>query len=169
MKKIPPLLIYLMFTFMSCDVYTQETYPTLSGTYEISVIRAKYVTPFNTKIDTVLMSGTFFTNRAKPPLDNITQGEWWSFDYSTLYLGHYMNGYGGEDWRYNFSYSTPKNYVGGGDYNQIRISFFDEIRTFEIIEDGLQTLIIKSKETWYNTTDNKRYEEFTFVMNKIGA
>lgn len=169
MKNTTFLIISMtILTFVSCDiVYEQPTYPTLSGTYSIEMIKATYVID-GQEIETILTSGTFKCNQGQEPLDIVDVGEWWSFDYSSLYAGHYMNGFGGEDWAYQFFYSTPMDYMKNR-YREVHVDYFGGKRKYIIIEDGLQDIILKSYSTWTDVNTGRIYKNFELIMNKVGA
>lgn len=155
----------------SCDVYVMETYPTLSGTYEIDFIKAKHKDSNGIARDTILIFGQYKCADAVEPLQVIDIGERISFDYSSVYSGFYLDQNGGQAYTHRLKYritSTTKLFSGSDKkWDEIHIDHFGYTMKYYIEYDGILDMELKSFNSWTNDRDEK-FEGVTFYFTHLG-
>ena len=157
MKQLLYLLL-LSVTFLSCERYEEPTYPTLSGNYVIDVI-----TISTDSYTEVLYPGdTLFLNDTNFPMDTIAVG-FTKLGFNNTHMGFNIveNQWGDYYFEDKFPYTcTNFEYQGDGFFwviiNGIQYSF-------DILQDGLEDLIIRSKTGRFRDSNNNEME-LTFTM-----
>lgn len=148
-----------------------ETYPTLSGTYVVDVIKAKHKSISGTVRDTILVLGSYKCADAVEPLQVIDIGEKISFDYSNVYAGLYLDQRGGQNYAHRFNYritSTIKLFSGSDKkWDEIHIDHFRYTMKYYITYDGILDIELKSFDRWTNQR-GEIFEDVTFYFTHIG-
>ena len=175
MKKI--ILIILLF-LTSCQFYVTEIKDvTLSGKYVVSKIEITNVDQNQTR-DSLYLVGTVFKNsKLLDPFNNIPINNFYiHFDYSTVRMKLVGVKPSGEDiWFYG---STP-NYIfyrqfgrtpfhsGYIQYSYITKEGSENLVTFIIEDDGLESLQLRSTGIWPNGQFGEK-QVMTMSLTRVG-
>ena len=156
-------LIFLLSTLflVSCMRYEEPTYPTLSGTYVIDV-----VTVSTDSYSEVLSPGdTLFLFDENFPMDTISVG-FTKLSFNNTHMGFNItqNQWGDYFFSEKYPYTcTNFEYQGNGFFwvyiNNITYNF-------DIVEDGLESLIIRTKNSRFRDTNNNELD-ITFTMTMV--
>jgi hypothetical protein len=148
MKKL--LLLLLVFlTLISCERYQEPSSLSLSGEYVIDKI-----TMLNTE-NTTSTNGTIFdmgTHYVNPydvlPMDDIWVGfSRWHLDYSVISFYPVTDTNGTTHWQRQYFYSVIRNY-NVYDLGYIQFYVNGSVRTFKILDDGLESLTLQTTGLW---------------------
>jgi hypothetical protein len=176
MRKVFLLLIVLLFT--SCEHYITEISDlTLSGKYVVSKLEITNVDQNHTR-DSLYLLGTTYNNSLLPkPFDSVRINNFYvHMDYSTIRMKLLGVTPSGQDiWRYG-SGSNPIFYrtFGRTAYNHGYIQFdyvtedgSSRTITFQIEDDGYETLQLKSSGAWFNGKYGQK-QVMTMSLTRVG-
>ena len=176
MRKVFLLLIVLLFT--SCEQYITEIRDlTVSGKYVVSKLEITNVDQNHTR-DSLYLLGTTYTNTLLPkPFDSVSINNFYiHMDYSTIRMKLLGVTPSGQDiWRYG-SGSTPIFYRTFGrtayNYGYIQFDYVTEdgssrTITFQIEDDGYETLQLKSSGAWFNGKYGQK-QVMTMSLTRVG-
>jgi len=161
----------LVLSLFSCEAeFDLPAYPTLSGTYEISSVR---VTGQNL-ITGELISEDFnrlgeYYSMVNPvgPFDVLEIGEKIHFTYAKMYGGHYLIN-GGQAWYYDYMYNTYQD-LATGEYRRITLDSYEGTRrVYNIIQDGIDYLILSSSGQWEDGSPEGTFTKFTMHLERTG-
>ncbi len=160
--------LFLLFTLIltSCLKYQEPKLLSLSGEYIIENIIV-HDENFTTEIMN-LKTGDIFTNTLEiPKIDTINLGTTkWSFDYSTFYVLPIENVNGTTTYSEQYFYNTfGQNYFD--DLGYIDIFIGNKILTFKIINDGTESLDLRSKSELYLNGEITKVN-ITYKLTRIG-
>lgn len=146
-KTLLPLFLSMLFT--SCEVYQQPTLLSLSGEYVIDRITSISTENTTTTNGTIYTIGDNYVNlNDSPPMDNIYLGfTRWHLDYSVIYFYPISNGDGTTTWQRQYFYSV----IGHNniyDLGYIQFNINGSVRTFKILDDGLESLTLQTTGLW---------------------
>ena len=148
------ILIVLITILTSCEKYEQPSTLTLSGAYVIDRI------VLNDSSNSVLSSPDIFINNNSTIIDTILLGSTkWAFDNSKFYMKYVNNRW--QKTYYYFSY-WQTNY----DYGYIEIETENGGFVFKILDDGIESLILKTTGQWNNNISD--YETLTIYLVRTG-
>ena len=170
----------LVLSLFSCEAeFDLPTYPTLSGTYEVSWVRAmgQNLTT-GVEIDTTYYTGQFSMANPIGPFDVLDIGEKIHFTYAKVYGGHYLNGNGGQDWVYDYNYNVLQDVVNR-EYTKIDIPMYGvqtpngdcnpcTRRVYNIIQDGVDYLILSNSGQWESVSPEGTFTKHTFRLERVG-
>jgi hypothetical protein len=155
MKKLLIILTSLIM-LVSCEVYEEPTYPTLSGEYQID-----YVTVEDSSDNSFVPSDTVVLNDLSFPIDTILVGfTKIKFSNDRIFFNPYLNQYSQTEWLDEFFYVT-RNYEYHG-FGFIIAEINGKTFTFDIVEDGLERIVLR--------TDNNCFfgKKYTFTLTMVG-
>jgi hypothetical protein len=142
----------LLVTLLSCEKYSQPTYPTLSGTYVIYKVQvyetSGNILSFEDDGDYVMIENTTYVcgnSQRQYALDSFAVGSTLEFDYSQVYQ-YYDNTLFPSPWDYKTSYYiTNEQWTQYGRVNIVyrECNGTQRLRSFQIVEDDLEGLILK--------------------------
>lgn len=175
MKKI---IVSVLLFLTSCQIFVTEIKDvTLSGKYVVSKIEITNVDQNQTR-DSLYLVGTVFKNsKLLDPFNNIPINNFYiHFDYSTVRMKLVGVKPSGEDiWFYG---STP-NYIfyrqfgrtpfhsGYIQYSYITKEGSENLVTFMIEDDGLESLQLKSSGAWFNGKSGQK-QVMTLSLTRVG-
>ena len=167
MKKIL-LLLGLLLTITSCTVYQEPTSLSLSGEYVIDKITLLSTENTTNSSGTIYGMGTHYVNTYDIfPLDDIQVGfTRWSLDYSVIYFFPLQTGNGTVQWQRQYFY----NVVGHNNvYDLGYIQFYvnGSVRTFKILDDGLESLTLQTTGLWPYSSSGPN-QIVTLHLTRIG-
>jgi len=148
MKKII-LLIGILFTFNSCEVYQEPTSLSLSGEYiidKVTVISTENTTNSGGQI---YGPGSHYVNNLDTfPLDDIYVGfTRWHFDYTIASFFPISNGDGTVNWQRQYYY-TVVGHNNVYDLGYIKFNVNGSVRIFKILDDGMESLTLQNSGLW---------------------
>jgi len=132
----------------SCQTYEQPKLLSLSGEYRIDKITYEKIDNASSADYQVFYPGTTFINPTERfPMDTIYVGfTSWAMDYAHIYMVPERNSAGGTDWQKRYFYSILNQTVG--DLGYLTFNCEGSRRIFKIIDDGLESLILRSSGQW---------------------
>lgn len=150
------IILFSVFTLVSCEVYEEPTYPTLSGEYVIDVVTIK-----DSINNSYFPGDTVTLNDNQFPIDSVFLGfTKIKFSNSEIFFNSYLNQYQQTQWGESFFYVT-RNYEYHG-FGFIITEINGKTFTFDIVEDGLEHLVLRSDN---NCFENK---DVTFTLTMVG-
>ena len=161
----------LVLSLFSCEAeFGLPAYPTLSGTYVVSLVS---VTGQNL-ITGELISEQFTAGEqfsmVNPvgPFDVLDVGqELIHFTYAEMYGGHYLIN-GGQDWQYDYTYYAYQD-LATGEYRRITLDNYEGTRrVYNIIQDGIDYLILSSSGQWEDGSPEGTFTKFTVYLDRVG-
>lgn len=165
MKNIIYILLSL-FVFTSCFKYGQPVSLSLSGEYIIDKIT--YNNRDNQSQNQVFYPGDLYVNPSETkPIDSIDVGfTKMALDYSVIYFNPTDTPIGTTTWGKKFTY-----YVQGHnsiyDYGYIVFDYDGTRRVWKIIDDGLESLVIRTSGS-YDYSSNSSGETTTMFLTRVG-
>lgn len=148
MKKLL-LLLLVIITFNSCEVYQEPTLLSLSGEYVITKVTLLSTENTSNTGGTIFSPGSNYVNPYdSPPMDDILVGfTRWHLDYSVISFYPIPNGDGTTTWQRQYFYSVVgHNNIYDLGYIQFRIN--GSVRTFKILDDGFESLTLQTTGLW---------------------
>jgi hypothetical protein len=148
MKKLL-LLLLVIITFNSCEVYQEPTLLSLSGEYVITKVTLLSTENTSNTGGTIFSPGSNYVNPYdSQPMDNIQVGfTRWHFDYSIISFYPIPNGDGTTTWQRQYFYSI----IGHNniyDLGYIQFNINGSVRTFKILDDGFESLTLQTTGLW---------------------
>lgn len=174
MKKF----IFLICLFLaSCQLYVTEIKDvTLSGKYVVSKLEVTTVDQGNLKNENYLVGETYINDNLAHPFNKIIINNFYiHFDYSTIRMGEIRTDSGRDIWEYGMSpnYIFYRNFgrtpfhSGYIQFNYLSNDGGYKSYIFIIEDDGLETLQLKSFESWPNTQFGGK-EVVTMLLTRVG-
>lgn len=148
MKKLL-LLLMVIITFNSCEVYQEPTSLSLSGEYVIDKVTLLSTENTSNTGGTIFSPGSHYVNTYdSPPMDDIQVGfTRWHLDYSVISFYPIPNGDGTTTWQRQYFYSVVgHNNIYDLGYIQFQIN--GSVRTFKILDDGFESLTLQTTGLW---------------------
>ena len=148
MKKLL-LLLLVLITFNSCEVYQEPTSLSLSGEYVIDKVTMLSTENTTNTNGTIFSPGSHYVNPYdSQPMDDIQVGfTRWHLDYSVISFYPIPNGDGTTHWQRQYFYSViGHNNIYDLGYIQFHIN--GSVRTFKILDDGLESLTLQTTGLW---------------------
>ena len=144
MKKIS-VLICLLFLTTSCLRYEEPTLLSLSGEYVIDRVTILSTENTTSSNGTIYNPGDNYVNPYDSmPLDNIQVGfTRWHLDNSIISFYPIQTGDGTTHWQRQYFYSVI-GHNNSYDLGYIQFKINGTIRTFKILDDGLQSLTLQT-------------------------
>ena len=145
--------ILISLSVMSCEVYEEPTYPTLSGEYVFD-----YITINN---ESLVPSDTLVSNDSVFPIDTIFVGiTKMKFSNDRIFFNPILNQYGETEWSDEFFYITRNyEYHGSG---HIVSEINGRTFIFDIVEDNLEGLVLRSNNNFFQG------KNVTFTLTMVG-
>jgi len=150
MKSLFFLLISV-FVLTSCVKYEQAPLLSLSGEYRFDKITYEEVDNTSSSNNMVYYPGDLYVNPSESfPMDSIQVGfTRLHMDYSMMRFSPINNPDGSVNWTKEYYY-----YVHGQttqfDLGYIQVQIDGSVRTFKIIDDGDESLVLRTTGTWAN-------------------
>jgi hypothetical protein len=167
MKKLLLLLLVLV-SLNSCEVYQEPPSLSLSGEYVISKITLLSTENTTNSSGTIYDIGSHYVNQYDiSPMEDIWVGfTRWHFDYSVISLYPIQQGNGTTNWQRKYFYSVIRNY---NDYDLGYIQFYvnGSVRTFKILNDGLESLTLQTTGLWPYSSSGPN-QIVTLQLTRIG-
>ena len=162
----------LVLSLFSCEAeFDLPTYPTLSGTYVVSyvsVVGQNLITGelINERYD---IGDTYSLSNPLGPFDEFDVGfELIHFTYAKMYGGHHPNGNGGQTWDDEYLYNTYQDLVTG-EYRRIILDDYEGTRrVYNIIQDGVDYLILSNSGQWESVSPEGTFTKFTIYLDRVG-
>jgi hypothetical protein len=145
-------LVYVLVSFFlltSCVKYEQSTLLSLSGEYRVDKITYEEVDNTASSNNMVFYPGDLYVNPSEVfPMDSIQVGfTRISMDYSMIRFNPINNADGSVNWTKEYTY-----YVHGQttqyDLGYIQCDINGSVRTLKIIDDGDESLVLRTTGTW---------------------
>ena len=162
------LAFFILFSFLtSCEKYTQPKLLDLSGEYRIDKITYEKIDNTDTSAFMVFYPGDLYSNPNEfSPFDTISVGfTKMAFDYDLFYYSPTFNPDGSTSWGKKCSYcvrNETNSYLG-----DLEIMINGTKRVFSIVDDGLESLVIRSKGQWSYGSSGPE-QSITFFMTRVG-
>ena len=167
MNKIV-LLLGVLILITSCTTYQEPTSLSLSGEYVIDRVTMISTENTTTTNGTIYNPGDNYVNvYDSSPMDNIQVGfTRWSFDYSIIYLYPISNGDGTTHWQRQYFYSViGHNNIYDLGYIQFYVN--GSVRTFKILDDGLESLTLQTTGLWPYANEGPN-QIITIHLTRVG-
>ena len=149
------LLLYILISLsiISCEVYEEPTYPTLSGEYVFD-----YITIDN---ESLVPSDTLVVSDSSFPIDTIFVGlTKMKFSNDRIFFNPELNQYNQTEWTNEFFYVTRNyEYHGSG---HIVSEINGRTFIFDIVEDNLERLVLRSNNNFFQG------KNVTFTLTMVG-
>ena len=148
MRKLFLVLLILM-TLNSCEVYQEPTLLSLSGEYVIDRVTLLSTENTTNSSGVIYEMGTHYVNPYdSPPMDDIQVGfTRWHLDYSVISFYPIQTGSGTTQWQRKYFYTViGHNNIYDLGYLQFQIN--GSVRTFKILDDGLESLTLRTTGLW---------------------
>jgi hypothetical protein len=167
MKKLLLLLLVLV-SLNSCEVYQEPPSLSLSGEYVISKITLLSTENTTNSSGTIYDIGSHYVNQYDiSPMEDIWVGfTRWHFDYSVISLYPIQQGNGTTNWQRKYFYSVIRNY-NAYDLGYIQFYVNGSVRTFKIINDGLESLTLQTTGLWPYSSSGPN-QIVTLQLTRIG-
>jgi hypothetical protein len=166
MKQIIVFLMSFLF-LVSCQKYTQPKLLSLSGEYRIDKITYEKIDNTDTADYMIFYPGDMYINpNDVNPFDTIQVGfSKMAFDYQMFFYNPTLNPDGSTSWGDECSYSVKNesnSYLG-----TLVININGSAKVFQIIDDGLETLVLRSTGQWaYGSSGSN--ESITMLLTRVG-
>jgi len=167
MKSVFVFIISLIF-LTSCVKYEQPKLLSLSGEYRIDKVTYEQTDNTSTSNQMVFYPGQLYVNPSEVfPMDSIAVGfTSLHMDYSMIRFKPIFNPDGSKTWTKEFYY-----YVYGQitqyDLGYIQFDCNGSTRTFKVIEDGAESLVLRSTGTWANGSSGSNIS-VTLNLTRVG-
>lgn len=163
------LLVYtigLILALTSCVKYEEPKSLSLSGEYRIDKIT--YESIGNNPVTMVYYPGQLYVNPSETaPLDTIEVGfSRLALDYSTVYINPIDYPNGTTVWQNQYFYFVHGQY-SAYDLGYIQFDYNGTTRTWKIIDDGLESLVIRTSGS-YPYGNAGPMETTTYFLTRIG-
>lgn len=163
---------------IGCHNYEQPAYPTLSGTYVITLAETFDFEGDSLESAAGHVQGSFVCLSDSGALDQLNLPERVAFDYGSFYRGYYLSN-GGDDWAYQTFYGIHTGYFHGTfgeqlfcgrgeQWNDLRIGSGKGEMSFEILEDGLEYLILAHRGVWVSEDNADQHDKIILHLERIG-
>lgn len=138
-----------VFLLSSCVKYEQSTLLSLAGEYRVDKVTYEQVDNTSSSNNMVYYPGDLYVNPSEVfPMDSIEVGfTRIHMDYSMIEFNPINNPDGSVNWTkeyYYYVHGQTSNFSLG--YLQFDIN--GSVRTFKIVDDGLESLVLRSTGTW---------------------
>jgi len=138
-----------VFLLSSCVKYEQSTLLSLAGEYRVDKVTYEQVDNTSSSDNMVYYPGDLYVNPSEVfPMDSIEVGfTRIHMDYSMIEFSPINNPDGSVNWTkeyYYYVHGQTSNFSLG--YLQFDIN--GSVRTFKIVDDGLESLVLRSTGTW---------------------
>jgi hypothetical protein len=138
-----------VFLLSSCVKYEQSTLLSLAGEYRVDKVTYEQVDNTSSSNNMVYYPGDLYVNPSEVfPMDSIEVGfTRIHMDYSMIRFSPTNNTDGSVNWTkeyYYYVHGQTSNFSLG--YLQFDIN--GSVRTFKIVDDGLESLVLRSTGTW---------------------
>jgi hypothetical protein len=166
MKQIIVFLMSFLF-LVSCQKYTQPKLLSLSGEYRIDKVTYEKTDNTSTSDYMVFYPGDMYINpNDSNPFDTIQVGfSKMAFDYQMFFYNPTLNPDGSTFWANKCSYSVKNqsnSYLG-----TLVININGSAKVFQIIEDNLESLVLRSTGQWaYGSSGSN--ESITMFLTRVG-
>lgn len=162
------LLFGMLFGITSCTVYEQPSSLSLSGEYVISKITILSTENTTNSSGTIYSMGSHYVNTQDiSPMDDIQVGfTRWAFDYSVIYLYPTQSGGGTTTWQRQYFYSVI-NHNNIYDLGYIQFYVNGSVRTFKILDDGLESLTLQTTGLWPYSSSGPN-QIVTLQLTRVG-
>jgi hypothetical protein len=143
------LLLGVLFGIISCTKYEEPTSLSLSGEYVIDKVTLLSTENTTNSSGTIYGMGTHYINpNDVSPMDVIQVGfTRWAFDYSIIYFYPTQDGNGTTHWQRQYFYSVIGHH-NIYDLGYIQFYVNGSVRTFKILDDGLESLTLQTTGLW---------------------
>lgn len=161
-------IIISIFLLTSCVKYEQPTLVSLSGEYRIDKVTYEEVDNTSSSNNMVYYPGDLYVNPSeKFPMDSIAVGfTRIHMDYSIMRFKPIDNPDGSVTWTKEYYY-----YVHGQttqyDLGYIQVDIDGSTRTFKIVDDGNETLVLRTTGTWANGNAGSNVS-VTLLLTRVG-
>jgi hypothetical protein len=161
-------IIISIFLLTSCVKYEQSTLVSLSGEYRIDKVTYEEVDNTSSSNNMVYYPGDLYVNPSeKFPMDSIAVGfTRIHMDYSMMRFKPIDNPDGSVTWTKEYYY-----YVHGQttqyDLGYIQVDIDGSTRTFKIVDDGNETLVLRTTGTWANGNAGSNVS-VTMILTRVG-
>jgi hypothetical protein len=161
-------LIISFFVLTSCVKYEQPKLVSLSGEYRIDKVTYEEVDNTSSSNNMVYYPGDLYVNPSEVfPMDSIEVGfTRIHMDYSMMRFKPIDNPDGSVNWTKEYYY-----YVHGQttqyDLGYIQVNIDGSTRTFKIVDDGHETLVLRTTGTWANGNAGSNVS-VTLIMTRVG-
>jgi hypothetical protein len=161
-------IIISIFLLTSCVKYEQPTLVSLSGEYRIDKVTYEEVDNTSSSNNMVYYPGDLYVNPSeKFPMDSIAVGfTRIHMDYSMMRFKPIDNPDGSVTWTKEYYY-----YVHGQttqyDLGYIQVDIDGSTRTFKIVDDGNETLVLRTTGTWANGNAGSNVS-VTMILTRVG-
>lgn len=162
------LILTSIFFLTSCVKYEQPELVSLSGEYRIDKVTYEEVDNTSSSNNMVYYPGDLYVNPSEVfPMDSIEVGfTRIHMDYSMMRFKPIDNPDGSVNWTKEYYY-----YVHGQttqyDLGYIQVDIDGSTRTFKIVDDGNETLVLRTTGTWANGNAGSNVS-VTLVMTRVG-
>ena len=162
------LLLGVLLGITSCTVYEQPKLLSLSGEYVISKITILSTENTTNSSGTIYSAGSHYVNPNDIfPLDDIYVGfTRWAFDYSVIYFHPIQTTGGTTTWQRQYFY-TVKGQNNDYDLGYIQFQINGSVRTFKILDDGLESLTLQTTGLWPNSSSGSN-QIVTLQLTRVG-
>lgn len=167
MKSILFFLLTI-FVLTSCTKYEQSKLLSLSGEYRIDKVTYEQVDNTSSSNNMVYYPGDLYVNPSeKFPMDSIEVGfTRIHMDYSMMRFDPINNPDGSVTWTKEYYY-----YVHGQttqyDLGYIQVDIDGSTRTFKVVDDGDESLVLRTTGTWANGNAGSNVS-VTLTMTRVG-
>jgi hypothetical protein len=156
-----------IFSLTSCVKYTQPKLLSLSGEYRIDKITYEKIDNSGSSDNMVYYPGDMYVNPNElNPFDTINVGfTKVAFDYQMFYYNPTLSPDGSTDWGNECFYSVKNetnNFLGN-----LVIEINGTVRVFQIIDDGMETLVLRSSGQWAYGSSGAD-ESITLFLTRVG-
>ena len=160
------LLVLSTFLISSCVKYVEPKSLSLSGEYRIDKIT--YESTGSDPINLVYYPGDLYVNPSETlPLDSIKVGcTRISMDYSKIYMSPIDYPTGTTVWTEEYYYFVHGQY-GPYELGYIQFDYSGTRRTWKIIDDGLESLVIRTSGS-YDYGNSGPQESTTMFLTRVG-
>lgn len=166
MKQIIVFLI-LILSLTSCVKYTQPKLLSLSGDYRVDKITYEEVDNTSSSNNMVFYPGDMYVNpNEMEPFDSIPVGFFrMAFDYVSVRFAPTQMPDGSTHWGEHYFY----NVVGetNSSLGTLIIEMNGTSRPFRIIEDGAETLVLRSSGQWASGSSGSD-QSITLFLTRVG-
>ncbi len=141
----------------------------MDGEYIIDKITVTDVDQSVNKINKTFLPGDVYTNGSEiHPMDTINVGfTEWAFDASQIYMSPYTNQNATKVWTERYFYEVRQLGITNDDKGYIQFYVNGTKRVFQIIDDGLESLTLRSTGQWPNG-NNGAEVSITLQLTRVG-
>ncbi len=152
----------------SCQKYSEPTSLSLSGEYVVDRVTYSKVENSSSPEDTVYEPGTVYTNPNDVfPMDIINVGfTKWHFDYSVVSFCPTPLPSGQVIWGQQYFYDIVGHH-SIYDLGYIQFDINSSTRTFKIISDGYESLVLRTTGLWPGANSGSN-ESVTLYLTRVG-